>query len=66
MTAISHRKSFVPDVVRNFGAHAPLDVDLRHRETVIRKSFHQGTIKLEQLITSLAVHGQSYWRGEGR
>ena len=46
-------------MVRNRRAHPTLDVDLRHGETVVRKSLHQGAIKFEQVSAAIAVHGQS-------
>jgi len=50
----------VPDVVRDCGTHATLNVDLGHWETIIREPFHQGTIKLEQILSTATIHGQSY------
>ena len=37
--------------------HAALDVDLRHQEATIRKSLHQGSIELEQILAAVIIHG---------
>ena len=47
-------------MVGDCGTHAALDVDLGHRETVIRQSLHEGTIELEQILATAIIHGQSY------
>ena len=44
-------------MVRDCWAHAALDVDLRHRETVVREPLHEGTIELEQILATSAIHG---------
>ena len=55
-------KDPIPDVVRDRWAHAALNVDLRHWETVIRESLHQGSIELEQIPATVTIHGQGYPR----
>ena len=45
-------------MVRNRRAHAALNVDLRHGETVVRESLHQGAIEFEQVSAAITVHGQ--------
>ena len=47
----------IPDVMRDCWTHATLDVNLGHRETVICKSLHQGSIEFEQIPAAVTIHG---------
>lgn len=51
-----HVKSGLPDEIGNGGAHAALDVELRHRHARKGKPFHQAHIKAVKLCACPTVH----------